>query len=235
MSIFSSTTLACPNCGTPNAFEAVASVNADRRPDLREAILDGRLQRQPCTACGMPFRLDSDLLYIELGRRHWICARPVTAFDDWERHEAEARELFAQSYGSGAPAFVRQMAGDTQPRLVFGWPALREKLVAADAGLDDTVLELVKMSVLRQLKQMPFAPDSTLRLLGTAPDGALVMGWVANPDDATAHVKGVPRAQYDAIAADLADLASSRWGPVHAAFEGALFVDVDRLMLAHAA
>ena len=47
MSIFESTELACPACGAINAFEAVNSVNADRRADLRRAILDGSFQRQP--------------------------------------------------------------------------------------------------------------------------------------------------------------------------------------------
>ena len=31
------------------------------------------------------------------------------------------------------------MGADLQARLVFGWPALREKLIAGDAGLDDVV------------------------------------------------------------------------------------------------
>ena len=41
MSLFESAKSPCPKCGTPHAFEVVASVNADRRPDLRAAILDG--------------------------------------------------------------------------------------------------------------------------------------------------------------------------------------------------
>lgn len=31
----------CPACGAELEAETVASVNADRRPDLRDAILDG--------------------------------------------------------------------------------------------------------------------------------------------------------------------------------------------------
>jgi hypothetical protein len=232
MSIFTSADLACPACGAVNAFEAVASVNADRRADLRRAILEGTFQRQPCVGCGRAFRLDTDFVYVELKRRHWIAARPVSGFDRWPGHEAEARAVFDAAYGPGAPAAVRALAGETVPRLVFGWPALREKLIAAEAGLDDTVLELLKMAMLRNLPETPFAADTTLRLIGVADDGALVTAWVANPDDATTAVKGVPRELYDAIAADAADPRKSPWGAALAAFADALFVDVDRLMIA---
>jgi len=232
MSIFESTELACPACGAINGFEAVHSVNADRRADLRRAILDGSFQRQPCVACGNVFRLDTGFIYVELKKRHWIAARPVTGFDGWPEHEAEARAIFDAAYGPEAPAAVRALAGETVPRLVFGWPALREKLIAAEAGLDDTVLELVKMAMLRHLPETPFAADTTLRLIDVASDGTLVTAWVANPDDATTAVKGVPREFYDAIAADAADPQASPWGEALAAFTDALFVDVDRLMIA---
>jgi hypothetical protein len=41
MSMFESIAVACPACGTQVDFDAVQSVNADRRPDLRAAILAG--------------------------------------------------------------------------------------------------------------------------------------------------------------------------------------------------
>ncbi len=41
------------------------------------------------------------------------------------------------------------------PRLVFGWSALRERLVAAEAGVDDTVLA-AQMTMLRNLASAPF-------------------------------------------------------------------------------
>jgi hypothetical protein len=231
MSILTMVKLSCPTCGTANDFESVQSVNADRRPDMREAILKGEFQRQPCVACGKVFRLDTGFVYVDLGRKLWISARPVTGFDAWQQHEADARALFERAYGSGAPRAVRELADGVRPRLVFGWPALREKLIVAEAGLDDTVLELLKMAMLRNLDEIPFAADTTLRLVDLAPPDKLVTAWVANPDDATTGMKAVPRKLYDDIVADLGRAEASRWAPVRAEFDGALFVDVDRLML----
>ena len=68
MSIFRTMTVNCPHCGTAGGFNAVMSVNADRRPDLRTAILDGSFQRQPCPQCGKDFRLDPEMTYVALGQ-----------------------------------------------------------------------------------------------------------------------------------------------------------------------
>ena len=41
MSIFESQDIPCPKCGEQVHVEVNFSVNADRRPEFREAILDG--------------------------------------------------------------------------------------------------------------------------------------------------------------------------------------------------
>ena len=48
MSRFFTATATCPNCTTLNTFDYPASVNADRRDDLRSAILDGTLYVRRC-------------------------------------------------------------------------------------------------------------------------------------------------------------------------------------------
>ena len=58
MSVFHTQTVHCPACATPVEFKLVFSVNADRRPDLRDAIVAGTFQRQPCPSCGTEFRVD---------------------------------------------------------------------------------------------------------------------------------------------------------------------------------
>jgi hypothetical protein len=54
MSIFKTVELPCPTCATRVSFELVHSVNADRRPDLRQAVLDRSFQRA-VPACGLAF------------------------------------------------------------------------------------------------------------------------------------------------------------------------------------
>src|SRR5437868_10649487 len=99
MSMFRTMMVNCPECGTAVDFKAVISVNADRRSDLRAAIIDGSFQRQPCPKCGKDFRLDPELTYVDVGRGQWIAAFPVAKLGHWKELEDQARATFAQAYG----------------------------------------------------------------------------------------------------------------------------------------
>lgn len=230
MSIFSLMPLPCPECGRSVDFQAVHSVNADRRPDLREAILQRRFQRQECPGCGNAFRLDPAFTYIDLRRGQWIAAHPMAELGDWQAQEEKVRALFAQTYGPAAPKAVQRMGAKLAPRLVFGWSALREKIVAMDAGLDDRVVELVKLTALRHSPGAPFDPAASVRLLHVQPH-RLLLGWVRNFDDGIGDLRWVERALYDDLATDAARGAASDYAEPLAAWNGALFVDIDRLMV----
>jgi len=223
MSLFKTTALDCPACARPLSFETVHSVNADRRPDLRAAILDGSFQRMKCPHCGASFRLDCDFTLLDIGRGQWIVAAPVAAIVHWQAREAQAREMFERAYGAQAPAVAREVGQGLRPRIVFGWPALREKLVVADLGLDDVALEAVKATVLRSSGTIPGRAVAELRLVAADGD-QLLLAWQRSYDGAAGDVLSAPRALHDQIVAD----AAAGWAAFRAGFEGALFVDLKR-------
>src|SRR5437016_4449111 len=80
----------------------VHSVNGDRRPDLRLAILERNFQRSTCEACGASFRLDPDFILLDAARGRWIAARPAAALHAWQAREVEVRGLFDRAWGEGA-------------------------------------------------------------------------------------------------------------------------------------
>ena len=98
MSMFQTMTVNCPECCTAVDFKAVFSVNADRRPDLRAAIIDGSFQRQPCAQCGKAFQLDPEMTYVDVGRGQWIATFPVAKLGQWKDLEEQARATFAQLF-----------------------------------------------------------------------------------------------------------------------------------------
>ena len=58
-------------------------------------------------------------------------------------------------------------------RVVFGWEALNEKLIAAEHGVDDRALELVKVGAIRRMPtQVPVGPGFELRLVSVRGDAA---------------------------------------------------------------
>ena len=99
MSRFIPLAIKCPACQEPIEFEATASVNADRRPDLRDQIISGSFQRTKCPKCAALFRLDPELNYLDVGRGQWIAIYPYSKINDWEAVEADTRAAFDLAFG----------------------------------------------------------------------------------------------------------------------------------------
>ncbi|MBL0148816.1 MAG: CpXC domain-containing protein [Ideonella sp.] len=182
MSIFIEHTLPCPGCGTPLSYELVQSVNVDRRPDLRDAILDGSFQRHECPSCGTPVRLEPEFIYMDMGRGQYIGVWPASKRAQWPLCASNTREVFDQSFGKHAPDRARQLGATLQVRAVFGWPALIEKLLARQAGIDDRTLEAAKLAVLRTQEESPLPGQLELRMVAEH-GGDPVLAWVGPPQD----------------------------------------------------
>jgi hypothetical protein len=229
MSIFEPINVSCPACGATVEFEAVFSLNADRRPDLRDAVLDRSFQEETCSQCGEEFRLDPEMTYIDMARGQWIAAFPYAKLGQWKALEEQARATFNRAYGEKASAAAREIGAGLKPRITFGWAALREKLVIAGAELDDIVLELMKTAMVRGMETPPIGAGTELRLEQVEGD-QLVIAWIKGANEELKEVLRVPRSLYDEIAANLAP-----WEALRASLTSGLFVDVNRLLLPPAA
>ncbi len=225
MSIFNRASAPCPACGTVKTLDVVASVNADRRPDLRDAILAGTFQAETCESCGAVFKFPPQMTYIDHGRNQWILALPARKVIHWPAAEAAAGTAFDTSFGSAAPKIAQELGRTLTRRVVFGWPALREKLRCQDAGLDDLCLELLKCAVLANVDGSPFTDDLELRLLAVEAD-ALTLAWLDRTTELPTQSLRVPRALYDDIVAD-----ADGWRILRARFEGHPFVDIARAVV----
>ena len=225
MSIFRTTDVPCPSCNTPVSFELVHSVNAGRAPHLRASILDRSFQKQPCPACGLAFRVEPEFSYMDMGRSQFFAVWPAARAAEWKDFEKRSQEVFDKSFGSSAPPEARAIGKKLKPRAVFGWAGLNEKLIAADAEIDDETLELAKMGVIRNLDEAPAMANSELRLLGV--DAAnLVLGWFRVGSEDLSEVVTVDKAVLGEIAASPAN-----WKALREEVSAGLFVDYRRLIL----
>lgn len=229
MSIFQERTLSCPACGTEVSFELVHSVSADRRPDLRDAILDQSFQRKPCPSCGTSFRVDPEFVYIDFGRRQYIGVWPAARRHEWQACAAQTRQVFDDAMGTRAPASARKLGDTLDVRVVFGWPALVEKLLARQMGIDDRTLEIAKLAVMRSREEAPLPGVLELRLVGDH-DGDLVLAWLGNVGDDEAGREPplrVPRALIAEIEAE-----PQKWEALRASVAEGDVVDFQRALLA---
>ena len=120
---------------------------------------------------------------------------------NWAVLETHASEIFEAAYGPVAPTAAREIGAGLDPRITFGWPALREKLLCVALDLEDVTLELLKAAVMRTVQNPPFANSTELRLLGTA-HGALSLAWLNSETEATLASLEVPRDVYNDIVDD---------------------------------
>lgn len=225
MSLFRSAQLSCRSCGEELPFSVVYSVNAARRPDLRNAIIDGSFQRQTCPNCAHAFRLEPEFNYLDVGRNQWVAAFPVSKLGQWQGCEVHAREMFDRAYGAQASAPAQSIGVDLDPRLTFGWAALREKVIAVDHKLNDVTLELCKIAILRGTPEQPLADETELRLYAVDAD-QLVLGWIVASTERVVDLMKVPRALYE----DIED-GGDAWQELRQEVSAGLFVDMQRLMI----
>jgi len=222
MSVFQTRTFPCPACGADNAVQLVHSLHTERSPDLRDAILDGTFQTVACNACEETFRIDPELTVLDTHRNQWLAVLPANASHSWGASEARAHQQFQRSFGPKAPRIARELGADLTARVVFGWGALREKMVARDHTIDDIDLELMKLAVLRGAGGTVPGPDYALRLVDVAAE-TLTLAWVHRRTDAVNGGMTVPRAL-------LLDVVGTAWQPLRADVSAGLYVDVNRLL-----
>lgn len=128
------------------------AVHVGSHPELRDDVLAERLHRFPCPGCASPVTIEKMFAYTDFDRGQWfVVVSPIEL-----PHVEEWREFAARAFHSSMAAHAEIAAGMTR-RVVFGLASLREKLVASDAGIDDRLLELFKMQLLREIYVSPRA------------------------------------------------------------------------------
>jgi CpXC protein len=225
MSLFSTIETECPSCDVTSQHELVFSVNADRRPELRAEILDRTFQRLTCPACGDLFRIQPQFTYVHSGGHQFLTVWPSTDLDRWAEQEARSEKAFNRLWGSEADPVAAVIGSELVCRVVFGWEAAHEKVLAAELGVNDVTLELAKLALIRNDPDLLSDPATTLRLLGFE-DDSMVLGMFDTESEHVTEVITVPRTLLDEIEAD-----AESWEPLREQLSASTFVDMLRLIV----
>jgi len=205
MSSFDLTTMRCPSCGKDFEGGTADSINVTRMPWAKEQILAGELHRVECPHCHARHTVDRSFLYTDMTLGHFVLVFPNAQLGEWPELELVASRAFHDVVDQGPP-MVRAMADTFRVRQVFGLRDLGDKLRLWEAGLDDTIVELMKL----ELTQVPaLARRAELRL---SVDGVLdsedriaIRAWSLDgslPDSSW----GAPLARYRELASRRAEL-----------------------------
>lgn len=187
--------IACPFCGREQAVELWDALVADEDPDLREALLAGRINRVECAGCRKGFRVDLPLIYRDREQDLFIHYDPLVGGRDLKAVEAAFRD--------GVAELNRLLPPDVPPpeaHLVVEWSELVERVFLLEEGLDARLVEHVKYMMFQQNPDK--LPADKKNLLFDAQDSTDDQLCFVVQDRATKKLEAVlnfARADYEAL------------------------------------
>lgn len=125
--------LACPKCGHKQDFVIWQSLNGDIDPVAKQQLLDGELFNFKCEECGNVSNVDYPILYHDMTHEAMIYY-----VDDNSVEQAYQAMVGAEN------KIGIEMSGYRR-RIVTKQNSLREKAIIFDYGLDDRVIEIIKL------------------------------------------------------------------------------------------
>lgn len=175
VSVWFAQELVCGGCRYAFSANLARGIHARRIPEVRAQILAGQLHHIHCPACNAIVDAHRDVAYTDFARHHWVHVSTPGALSDWQSVERYALGTFDR-YMLGGPPAVAEVARAFRIRVVFDLDELREKLAIWDAGLDDALIECMKLICLREYASIA-AMNRRLRVRAIEPD-AFVMAAV---------------------------------------------------------
>lgn len=131
----------CPKCGHQQTVALYDAVNIKTSPELREQLMQKKLNAVTCAACGFNFRIDKNLVYSDPARKLLIFWVPV-AESDYARGEEQFIGMLRELAGL-LPDDVHAPA----VHLVFSRIELIERIFLVEAGLDERLIEYIKYTL----------------------------------------------------------------------------------------
>lgn len=203
MSTWAAHDVTCPGCETSFTVQILKGMHITRLPEVQQQLRDGTFQVFTCPSCQQATTVERTSVYTDFERGHYIAVEPSSVTDVHEARQRHQR-VFDESFELG-PEVAQQLGRRLTTRLVFGLPALREKILCWDNDLDDHVVEGVKLVGLNAVGGSP--ETHVLRLTQVLPDGGhLLFAVYKRPLTPGSFVPDshqlVLRSSYEAMLAD---------------------------------
>lgn len=167
----------CPHCNADIEIPYYEDINVTTEPTLKEAVLSGNFFKYTCPSCGKTMPIAGPLLYHDQNATAMYYFCPA-GFDPSTEKLNEMLQIIEGMEGDRASHY--------QARLVSSIDKLIEKIHIQDAGLDDRIVELVKLAYLKH-----YAPElqskgrirATLFIPGMEDDEAQIVFMLGDDGD----------------------------------------------------
>ncbi|MBQ1546455.1 MAG: CpXC domain-containing protein [Clostridia bacterium] len=147
MSMRAKVNLKCPKCGKDMEIEQWSAVNGDKNPQQKMKILEGTLFTPKCPMCGNVCTVGYPMIYHDTRQNYMIWL----IYDEQElKHVTDYfKKSKSENYSDDAEEPVDRAC---RQRAVFSPDRLREKIMIFDSGLDDKLIEIMKLAYAKQVQ-----------------------------------------------------------------------------------
>lgn len=142
--------IVCPKCGGEDDFVVWQSINTMTYPEVKQEILSGEIFLFKCPKCATLTNIKYDCLYHQMESHLMIL---VVNNDESVSKSVDALEKIVN--GNRVQAF-QLLDSDYTFRIVRDNNQLREKIYIFDHGLDDRVIEMMKIHIVANMLDEKF-------------------------------------------------------------------------------
>ncbi len=153
MSIINEALAPCSKCGQQHKVIVYSSINTAENPELKAKVMDGSLFLWECPHCGQ----------MNLARYETLYHDPVKKVMFWLMPKGEISETQMKAI----TLHTKAMGGYTLRR-VNDMGSLMEKVLVAEAGLDDAVLEMCKYVTKLEMVQKNIGAEQKEEFMASA-------------------------------------------------------------------
>ena len=148
MAMRSKVTFQCPKCLKNVEAEQWSAVNGDKNPQQKLKLLEGTLFKVKCKNCGNVATVGYPLIYNDTKQNYMIWL----VYDDQEiKH---VTEYYKKSKSDSISDDDTEAADpECRQRIVLSPDALREKIMIFDSGLDDKIIEIMKLAYAKEAQR----------------------------------------------------------------------------------
>ena len=147
----------CPSCGHTGEFTRWDSINVDLDPDMREKAKCGAIFTWTCPHCGETFTVPYATLYHDMKRNLMIYYLPTRPEDGKGLSISSFKHHFSLN-----PEYTY--------RCTYEIEDFMEKIAQLESGLDDRVIELLKMVMTGKNHPKDLPENAELRFVAAVPD-----------------------------------------------------------------
>ena len=183
----------CPSCNAEGEFLLWESINTTLDPEMKIKVRNGEAFKYKCEKCGNIAAVNYSTLYHQMEDHIMI---QLNLGDNLEESIEFMKGIFRNSDGEIVELDIK-LDDDYQNRVVTSMNTFKEKLNIIDYGLDDKVIELMKLFMLAQLGENN--PDvNVLELLFDINESGAPL-FAVHMDDGKWGTTSYPQDLYDYI------------------------------------